>query len=303
MHYRLSCFANITVRFRDSGGNKLASRQNYCSALSSGVASWINSRVASRARNFFRRHWQAALGWRQKLVFKEEAFHLALAGIIGVIGGSVNLFFFYAGEMVQRLFVPQPADPVKAAEMFDVWQRLFVPTAGGLVAGLILYWGYRLIGPQGSSDLLEAVVAGDGRLPFRTESVKTASALVSIATGASIGREGGITQLAATLSSKLGQFAKWPPYRLRLLVGCGAASGIAAAYNAPITGAIFSALIVLGNFSMNLFAPLVFSSVVASMVSRSFFGLAPLYEVPNFDFASLTKLPWFLVLGILTGVM
>ena len=122
-----------------------------------------------RARNFFRRHWQAALHWREKIVFKEEAFHLLLAALIGVIGGVVNLFFFYAGEMVQRLFLPQPIDPVQAAEMFAPWQRLAVPTLGGLAAGLILYWGFRLVGPQGSSDLLEVVVAGDGRLPFRTE--------------------------------------------------------------------------------------------------------------------------------------
>ena len=77
------------------------------------------------------------------------------------------------------------------------------------------------------------------------------------------------------MASKCGQLFKWPPYRLRLLVGCGAASGIAAAYNAPISGAVFAALIVLGNFSMNLFAPLVFASVVATMVSRSFFGIEP----------------------------
>ncbi|HEY5043685.1 MAG TPA: hypothetical protein VIK53_17060, partial [Verrucomicrobiae bacterium] len=94
-----------------------------------------------RARNFFRRHWQGALHWREKLVFKEEVFHLLLAAVIGVIGGCVNLFFFYAGETVQRLFLPQPIDPVQAAEMFAPWQRLAVPTLGGLVAGLILYWG------------------------------------------------------------------------------------------------------------------------------------------------------------------
>ena len=105
---------------------------------------------------------------------------------------------------------------------------------------------------------------------------------MSIATGASIGREGGITQLSATLASKLGQIAKWPPYRLRLLVGCGAAAGISAAYNAPIAGAVFASLIVLGNFSMNLFAPLVCASVVATMVSRSFFGIEPWYHVPAF---------------------
>ncbi len=255
----------------------------------------------TRARNFFRRYWQTALHWREKLVFKEEAFHLLLAAIVGFIGGSVNLFFFYAGEMVQRLFLPQPVDPVRAAEMFAPWQRLAVPTLGGLAAGLILYWGFRLVGQQGSSDLLEAVVAGDGRLPFRTESVKTASALVSIATGASIGREGGITQLSATLASKLGQIAKWPPYRLRLLVGCGAAAGISAAYNAPIAGAVFAALIVLGNFSMNLFAPLVCASVVATMVSHSFFGIEPWYHVPSFPPTAPLELPWFIVMGVLCG--
>jgi len=261
----------------------------------------MNSPYTKRARDFFRRHWQGVLHWRERVVFKEEAFHLFLAGIVGVIGGTVNLFFFYAGEMVQRVFLPQPIDPVQAAEMFAPWQRVAVPTLGGLAAGLILYWGFRLVGPQGSSDLLEVVVAGDGRLPFRTESVKTASALVSIATGASIGREGGITQLSATLASKLGQFAHWPPYRLRMLVGCGAAAGISAAYNAPIAGAVFAALIVLGNFSMNLFAPLVCASVVAATVSRSFFGMEPWYHVPSFPPTAPAQLPWFIVMGVLCG--
>jgi CIC family chloride channel protein len=159
------------------------------------------------------------------------------------------------------------------------------------------------VGPQGSTNLLEVVVAGDGRLPFRTEVFKTISAIISIATGASIGREGGITQLSATISSKIGQFAKWPPYRLRLLVGCGAASGIAAAYNAPITGAVFSALIVLGNFSMSLFLPLVCSSVFAAMVSREFFGIAPWYQIPPFPPATMPQLPWFLLLGAICGVV
>jgi CIC family chloride channel protein len=263
----------------------------------------MNSEVVRKARDYLRRHWQGALHWREKLVFKEEPFHLVLAGFVGILGGLVNLFFYWAGEMVQRAFLPQTGDPVQVAEMFTTTQRLLVPTLGGLAAGAILYWGFRLIGPQGSSDLLEVVVAGDGRLPFRTESVKTASALVSIATGASIGREGGITQLSATLASKLGQLAKWPPYRLRLLVGCGAAAGISAAYNAPITGAVFASLIVLGNFSMNLFAPLVCASVVAATVSRSFFGIEPWYHVPQFPPSTPAQLPWFIVLGILCGVV
>jgi len=178
-----------------------------------------------------------------------------------------------------------------------------IPALGGLAAGLVLHWGGRLAGRQGSTNLLEVVVAGDGRLPFRSGIVKVMSSLVSIGTGASIGREGGITQLSATLASKWGQLAKWPPYRLRLLVGCGAASGIAAAYNAPIAGAVFASLIVLGNFSMTLFAPLVFSSVVATMVSRSFFGIKSWYEVQPFEFTSVMELPWFVLLGVLAGIL
>ncbi|MDB6057457.1 MAG: Chloride channel core, partial [Verrucomicrobiales bacterium] len=121
--------------------------------------------------------------------------------------------------------------------------------------------------------------------------------------GSSIGREGAIVQLSAAVASKAGQKAGWQPYRLRLLVACGAASGIAAAYNAPISGAVFAAQIVLGNFSMNLFAPLLFSSVIASMVSRSFFGLKPFYDVPQFEFNSIVQLPWFIILGILAGIL
>ena len=231
----------------------------------------MKSPVVARGRLFFRRHWQRAVQWREKLVPKEEAFHLLLAAVVGIVGGLVNVFFFYAGEMVQRICLMQPGDPVKEEQSFAPLQRLLVPTIGGLVAGLILQWGLRIVGRQGTSDMLEAVVAGDGRLPLRTQLVKTASALMSIVSGASIGREGGIVQLSATIASKLGQIAKWPPYRLRLLVGCGAAAGIASVYNAPITGAVFASLIVLGNFSMNLFAPLVCASVMATMTSRTVF--------------------------------
>ncbi|HXE42989.1 MAG TPA: chloride channel protein, partial [Candidatus Baltobacteraceae bacterium] len=143
-----------------------------------------------RVRLFFRRHWQRAVQWREKLVLKEEAFHLILAAIVGVLGGLVNVFFYYGGEIVQRIVLHTAGDPVEEAETFVPLQRLLIPTIGGLVAGLILHWGLRIVGKQGTSDMLEAVVAGDGRLPLRTQLVKTASALVSIVSGASIGREG-----------------------------------------------------------------------------------------------------------------
>jgi H+/Cl- antiporter ClcA/CBS domain-containing protein len=267
------------------------------------VALLTNNKVIGRFHEFFQRHWQRALRVRERLRFSEEALHLLLAGGVGVIGGLVNLFFYYATESVSLLFLGQPGELVEVAEKMVPWQRVLTPTIGGLCAGMVLHWGLRLAGPLRSSNLIEVIVAGDGRLPFRSGVVKFLSALVTIGSGGSIGREGGIVQLAATLASKWGQIAKWQPYRLRLLVGCGAASGIAAAYNAPISGAVFAALIVMGNFSMSLFAPLVFASVVATMVSRSFFGIQPWYTVPAFEFTRLTQLPWFVCLGVLSGVM
>lgn len=254
-------------------------------------------------QNYLRRHWRAAFQLRERFILSEEALHLAMAGVVGLLGGFVNLVYFHAIEWVKFLFLRRPGDPVEVAEMMAGWERCLFPVLGALVAGAVLHWGLRLVGKQGSSNLLEVVVAGDGKLPLRTGLIKTLSSLVSIGTGASIGREGGITQMAATLASKLGQVAHWPPYRLRLLVGCGAASGISAAYNAPIAGALFAALIVLGNVSMTLFAPLVFSSVIAAMVSRSFFGIEPWYQVPPFEFTRIGQLPWFIFLGLLCGVL
>ena len=262
--------------------------------------------IIERMHRFFRRHWQRALRVREKFRFSEEAFHLVLAGGVGVIGGLVNLLFYYATESVKDLFSQHSGRPEEVAEMMVGWQRILTPALGGALAGLVLHWGLRLAGPERTTNLLEVVVAGDGRLPFRNGIVKFLSSLITIGSGGSIGREGGITQLSATFASKWGQLAKWPPYRLRLLVGCGAASGIAAAYNAPISGAVFAALIVLGNFSMSLFAPLVFASVVAAMVSRSFFGIQPWYIIPPFaitQFTSMTQLPWFICLGVVAGAL
>ena len=132
---------------------------------------------------FFRRHWQRLLRIRQKIRFSEEAFHLILAAGVGVIGGLVNVFFFYATESVKLLFLHRPGDIVEVAKMMDGWQRIVTPAAGGLVAGLILYWGLRVVGRQGTSNLLEVVVAGDGRLPFRTALIKFLSSLVTIGSG------------------------------------------------------------------------------------------------------------------------
>lgn len=258
--------------------------------------------LTARVRGFLRSHWQALLRLRQKLEVSEETLHLILAGGVGFLGGLVNLLFTWSSEGLKWVILGGGCDWVELAAQLPWWERWLWPAAGGLVAGLILCWGLRTVGLPGASNILEAVVVGDGRLRFRTAMIKATSSLISITTGGSIGREGPIVQLSATLASKCGQWARWHPYRLRLLVACGAASGIASAYNAPLAGAVFAAQIIVGNFAMSTFAPLVVASVVATMFSRTFFGLTPVYEVPApMEFASAAQLPWFIVLGGLCG--
>ena len=250
-----------------------------------------------------RRNLRRALDIRDRIRINEETLHLAMAGVVGIIGGLTNLAFYACLEVVMWLALGGSGEVVEIAEVMTWWGRLVTPAVGGLAAGLVLYWGLRLAGKQGASNILEVVVSGNGRLPMRTAMVKALSSLVSIGTGASIGREGSITQVAATLASKFGQLFKWPPYRLRLMIACGAASGMSAAYNAPVAGSIFAAQIVLGNFSMNLFAPVIFSAVVATMLSRYFFGFEPFYKVPAFNFTYFSQLPWFIVLGVVSGLL
>ncbi|MEO1863821.1 MAG: chloride channel protein [Verrucomicrobiia bacterium] len=241
-----------------------------------------------------------------RIMANEEAFHLVLAAFIGVIGGLVNFAFLNLVALIQWIVFQQSGDSAVLAQDLDSFFRILVPTLGGILAGMVLLLKSHLSGSKKVTNVLEAVAVGDGRLGMRATLIHAWSSLLSIGTGASIGREGAITQLTATFASKWGQFHRWQPYRLRLMVACGAAAGLAAAYNAPIAGALFAALVLVGNFSMNLFAPLVMASVVATMVSRFWFGIEPWYVLPeSTDFgqaARFSQMGWFLILGTLSGV-
>ncbi|MEI7728989.1 MAG: chloride channel protein [Verrucomicrobiota bacterium] len=257
--------------------------------------------IVARLRGFTQKHWRGVLVLRDRLRLSEETLHLLLAGGVGIIGGLVHLLYHWLSHLVQWITFGKTGDILTLARAVGPLHRFLVVAGGTLAAGLILHFGLRLLRNPGRGNLLEVVIAGDGRLPFRPALVKALSSAAGISTGASVGREGLIIQLVAAISSALGRLAKWPPYRLRLLVACGAAAGMAAAFDAPIAGAVFAAQIVLGNFSMRLFAPLVFSSVIAAMMSRRFFGIEQWYVVPNFDFTRLSQLPWFVALGVLSG--
>ncbi len=226
------------------------------------------------------------------------------AGVVGFLGGAASVVFRKLTEGLLWLLTRHGGDYVETFRLLPDWQRVAVPTVGGVLAGLTLFLGARLNRHKSSTDYMEAIVLGQGNLSARSSFVKIVSAAFTISSGGSIGREGPLVQLAAVLASLVGRWIGMPTARLRLLVACGAAGGIASAYNAPIGGALFVAEIILGTLSMESFGPLVFSSVIATLTVRQFLGTDPLYEIsmPLVKLTSNWEILPHLLLGLVAGL-
>src|SRR6266481_1442960 len=196
---------------------------------------------------------------------------LIWAGIIGFCGAVCSIAYRIETDFVHKILTGSSAPGLVESftQLSPLWS-LVIPAIGGLIAGAVIHFGSRFHGQLMTTDYMEAVVLGDGRISARQSLVKSLSALFTIASGGSIGREGPLVQLAAMGASLAGRLQHWTTPRLRLLVGCGAAAGIASAYNAPISGAVFVAEIVLGSMAMEIFGPLVFASVIATLTVRGF---------------------------------
>jgi len=223
------------------------------------------------------------------------------AALVGFFGALASVAFREGTRLVERIFTGQAVGLVQAATGLVWWHRMVVPIAGGLLAGLILHLGGRRLRIPRAVDYMEAVLVGDGRIGFRTTLLNSLSSLCSIASGGSIGREGPMVQMAAMIGSKLGALGRAPIPRLRLMVACGAAAGIAAAYNAPISGALFVSEIVLGSTAMESFGPLVVASVTSNATIHRFLGYGPVFDVPHVPLVHNTELVFFVILGVLLG--
>lgn len=229
---------------------------------------------------------------------------LAWAGLIGFFGALTSIGFRWLTNAVHAALTGDTAPQM--AESFShlpLWQRLATPAIGGILAGLVIFFGTRWSRAATTTDYMEAVVLRDGKISVRRSLLKCLSALFTIASGGSIGREGPLVQLSSLAASIVGRLRNWSTMRLRLLVACGAAAGIASAYNAPIAGSLFVAEIVLGSLAMEIFGPLVFSSVIATLTVRAFLGSAPLYEIPPFRLNSSWEIVPYLALGLFSGLV
>ncbi|HEY4256988.1 MAG TPA: ClcB-like voltage-gated chloride channel protein [Candidatus Udaeobacter sp.] len=235
---------------------------------------------------------------------RELQVTLIWAGIIGFCGAVCSIGYRVGTSFVHKILTGSNTPGlVESFAELPLWARLVVPAIGGLIAGVIIQFGSRFHGQITTSDYMEAVVLGDGRISARQSVVKSLSALFTNASGGSIGREGPLVQLAAMVASLAGRFQHWTTPRLRLLVACGAAAGIASAYNAPISGSVFVAEIVLGSMAMEIFGPLVFASVIATLTVRGFLGPGPLYQIPLFRLTRAWEIGPYLLLGLFSGLI
>ena len=228
---------------------------------------------------------------------------VVLAVVVGVAAGFGAVGFRHLINFFQTLAYGGENDLLELVVNLPWYYRVAVPAIGGLIVGPLVYFFAREAKGHGVPEVMESVALKGGVIRKRVVVIKSLASAISISTGGSVGREGPIVQIGSAIGSVLGQFMKVSPDRMRTLVGCGAAAGIAATFNAPIAGSMFALEVILGDFGLATFSPIVISSVVATAISRAFLGDIPAFIVPTYELVSAWELPMYLVLGIFCAVV
>ncbi|MBN1106802.1 MAG: chloride channel protein [Deltaproteobacteria bacterium] len=226
-----------------------------------------------------------------------------LASLVGLTSALGAIGFLQLLELFQIATYGARGDLLQALEILPWYARMWLPALGGVVVGLLVYFKAKEAKGHSVPEVLEAVALRKGVIKKRAFLVETLASAVTIGTGGSAGIVGPIVQLGSGIGSAIGQFPRLSGARIRSLVGCGAAAGIAAAFNAPIAGTMFALEVVLGDFGVATFSPIVISAVVATAVSRHFLGDFPAMLVPAYRLVSVWELPLYVCLGFFCAVV
>ncbi len=232
-----------------------------------------------------------------------------VATLIGLIGGIGAVGFRLLIQQFQK-WIWQPEHEISAhggvletIRELPEWWVIAAPALGGLLVGWIVHTFAREARGHGVPEVMEAVALRHGRIRPRVVAAKALASSLCIASGGSVGREGPIVQIGSAIGSTTGQLLNVSPRRLRTLVGCGAAAGVAATFNAPIAGALFAVEVILGDFGVPQFSPIVIASVVATVVSRHFLGDLPAFEIPQYSLEHPAELFAYVILGLLAALV
>lgn len=251
------------------------------------TARWLR-RMRARLRLSVRRSW-----WNEQALFYLLAVSLGAAAAYGAIG------FRSLISLVQWTGFGTPAEKLlDHLGTIPGWQIVLVPTMGGLIVGLFVYWAMPDRRPLGVADVIEAAELRGGRMPVISGLKAALVSIVSIGSGASVGREGPVVHLGATIAAAVAQRMHLGRGKALTLLGCGVAAAVAASFNAPLAGVLFALEVVVGHYAVSALAPIVIAAVVGTVISRAVYGDFPAFIVPE----HLTVAPWefvgFAVLGL-----
>lgn len=227
-----------------------------------------------------------------------------LAVFTGAVAAAAVVLFRVGIDLAQALFFGArgPRLPDVAAGL-AWWHVLLAPAVGGLLVGLLIRYTMPGQRPQAVADVIEGSVMKWGRMPLLPGLWAAVISALSIGAGASVGREGPAVHLGATLGGSIATKLHLSRSLSRTLLGCGAASAVAASFNAPIAGALFAHEVVLGHYGLSAFGPIVIASVTGTLISRAYFGDFPAFIKPEYELVSFLEFPAFAGLGLACGLV
>ncbi|MBN1293784.1 MAG: chloride channel protein [Candidatus Latescibacteria bacterium] len=239
----------------------------------------------------------------EKLGFSPAAETTVLAAVIGVLGGFGALFFKKLIFFLQYLWWHTPNMYPEFLLTVPWWQRVFIPIIGGFIVGPLIYFLAREAKGPGVPEVMSAVITNNSIIRPAVVLVKTLASAISISSGGSVGREGPIVQIGAAIASTTGQILRLRPVQMKTIVGCGVAAGISATFNAPIAGTLFALELIVTDFGLTSFTPIIVAAVTSTAIIRHFQGNILEFTLPQFKMVSLWELFIYLLLGLMAGVV
>lgn len=234
----------------------------------------------------------------KEMTTREYGFNLFMGLIIGLVGGYGAVGFRLAIKGVEMLGFGMPEPTFHYLLSLPWYMRLFIPIMGGLIVGPIVTFLAAEAKGHGVPEVMASVATRGGIIRGRVAAAKVVASAVTIGSGGSAGSEGPIVQIGSAIASKLGQFLKVSARKMKTFVGCGAAAGIAATFNAPVAGTLFALEIILGDFGVSSLSPIIVAAVTATAVSRRYLGDAPAFAVPEYSLTSPLELVHYAILGL-----
>ena len=241
--------------------------------------------------------------WRESLRRVQAAKLIIFPSLTGALTGAATIGFVELLHGVQWAVLGSSDSPLRVLPHLHWYHIMLAPAVGGLILGPLVHYLAPEAEGHGVPEVIEAVMLRGGRIRKRVAAVKSLASALTIGTGGSVGREGPIVQIGAAVGSAVGQILRLPSEQIKTLAACGAGAGIAAVFNAPIAGAFFALEVVTGNFAMPSFSPVILSSVMATVVSRAYFGDYPAFIVQPYKLESVYEIPIFVGLGVACGVV